>query len=477
MRSVIIHRRFGLTLAMVLALVVCLPVEAAMSAKYVFLFIGDGMAIAQRVAAENFSKSQGDGALIMNQFRAHGITTTHANDRFITDSAAATTAMACGVKTNIGVVGLDPAMKPVESMAEKAKKKGMKVGIVSSVSIDHATPAGFYAHQPSRDMYHEISMDLAHSDFDYFAGGGLLDPEGRKSKNPLGNALEVAKQKGYRIVKGKMEFENLKKGAGKVIAFNPRLPDRAALPYAIDTKPTDIELVEFTRKGIELLEGPDGFFLMVEGGKIDWACHANDAATAIKDILALDEAVKAGFEFYKAHPDETLIVVTGDHECGGLSLGIAETRYETNFGILKNQTISFKAFSTEVLSKHKETHSSKARFEDMIPLMKQYFGFDVKGHGPLVLTDDELEELRDAFIRSMSGAKTIVGSANYLRYGEYDPFTAKLTRLLNQRAGLGWTSHTHTGSPVSTSAAGVGAGLFNGFYDNTDVAKKIMSLF
>jgi alkaline phosphatase len=326
-------------------------------------------------------------------------------------------------------------------------------------------------------MYYEIAMDLANSNFDYFGGGGFKDPEGKKSKKPLGNALEVAKQNGYKIVNDKAEFMALEKGAGKVIAYNNRLPDGKALPYAIDTKPTDINLVEFTQKGIELLEGPEGFFMMVEGGKIDWGCHANDAATAIKDTIAFDEAIKAGYKFYEAHPEQTLIVVTGDHECGGLSLGFAGTQYATSFEMLKNQTISFKAFTDEVMKTYKETHIGKANFQDMIPLMKQYFGFEVEGEGPLVLANYELEELRDAFVQSMSGVKVDVGTADYLLYGGYDPFTVKMTHLLNHKAGLGWTSYSHTGVPLSTSAIGVGAETFNGFYDNTDVAKKIISLF
>lgn len=146
-------------------------------ARYTFFFIGDGMAMPQRTAAEMYMSSQKEGSrkstLLMNEFPAQGMTTTHANNRFITGSAAAGTALACGVKTNINYIGVDPDFQTVKTMAEMAKEKGMKVGIVSSVSIDHATPACFYAHQPTRKLYHEIGMDLAKSGFDYFAGGGL----------------------------------------------------------------------------------------------------------------------------------------------------------------------------------------------------------------------------------------------------------------------------------------------------------------
>jgi alkaline phosphatase len=325
-------------------------------------------------------------------------------------------------------------------------------------------------------MYHEIDMELANSGFNYFGGGGFKDPEGKKSKNPQGNALEVAKKNGYTIVSNKEAFMALTKDSGKVIAYNDHLPDSMALPYVMDTKLTDITLPEFTKKGIEFLDGPDGFFMMVEGGKIDWACHANDAAAAIKDTLAFDEAIKLAYDFYKAHPEETLILVAGDHECGGLSLGFAGTQYKSTFELLKHQTISFKAFTDEIMKKYKETHTAKASFEDMIPLMKEYFGFEVTGEGDLVLTSFELEELKDAFVQSMSGVEVEGGTSDYILYGGYDPFTVKLTHLLNQKAGLAWTSYSHTGIPLSISAVGVGAESFNGFYDNTDLAKKLMTI-
>jgi len=449
-------------------------------AKYVFFFIGDGMGIAQRTAAEMYVSSQEESAkgvsLIMNEFPAQGVTTTHANNRFITGSAAAATALACGVKTNINYVGMDPSLQPVETMAEMAKKKGMKVGIVSSVSIDHATPACFYAHQPTRKMYHEIDMELAKSGFEYFGGGGLKDPTGKKSKKPLGDVFQVARENGYSIVDNRRDFLALTKDSGKIIAYNKNLPDGMALPYDMDNTSEDITLAEFTKKGIELLDNPEGFFMMVEGGKIDWACHANDAVASIKDTLAFDGAIRVAYDFYKQHPEETLIVATGDHECGGLTLGFAGTAYESYFEILKHQKTSFQVFTDKIMAEYKKTHAGKAQFEDMIPLLKDYFGLEVAGEGQLVLKDYELNELKRAFIQSLAGVIINQGTADYLLYGGYDPFTVQITHILNHKAGLGWTSYSHTGVPVTTSAIGVGAETFNGYYDNTDVAKKIMAV-
>lgn len=450
------------------------------AARYTFFFIGDGMATSQRTAAEMYMSSHKEGSkkdlLLMNQFPAQGMTTTHANNRFITGSAAAGTALACGIKTNINYIGVDPDFQTVKTMAEMAKEKGMKVGIVSSVSIDHATPASFYAHQPTRKMYHEIDMDLAKSGFDYFAGGGLKDPTGKKSKKPLGDALRAAKKNGYRIVENRRQFTALTKRSGKVIAYNKNLPDGQALPYHMDNTSEDISLAEFTKKGIELLDNSKGFFMMVEGGKIDWACHANDAVASIKDTLAFDEAIRVAYDFYEKHPGETLIVVTGDHECGGLTLGFAGTAYGSHFDILKRQKISFKVFTNKIMAEYKKTHAGKAQFEDMIPILKKYFGLEAAGEGQLALKDYELAEIRKAFIQSMAGVKINKGTADYLLYGGYDPFTVKITHILNRKAGLAWTTYSHTGVPVLTSAIGVGAETFNGYYDNTDVAKKLMAV-
>ena len=452
-------------------------VQAAESPKYVFLFIGDGMGIPQRMATDLFLETAGKEKLLINRLPAYGVTTTRSANSLITDSSSAATAIATGVKTNDGYVGVDTEFKPLETIAEMLKKKGMKVGIVTSVSMDHATPASFYAHQASRNSYYEISLDMTKSGFDYFGGGAFQDPDGKKSKNPVGNAYDAAKENGYTVVTGKEAFAALTKEAGKVFAYNERLDRSKALPYSIDTKSEDITLAEFTQKGIELLDNPNGFFMMVEGGKIDWTCHANDAATAVYDVVAFDNAVKKAYAFYEAHPDDTLIVVTGDHETGGLTIGFAGTQYASFFELLKGQKISFDEFTEAVFKEYKQANVGKSvNFDDMIPLLKEHFGLEVSGEGDLVLKDYELAELKEAFVQSMSGVKVNAGTIDYLLYGSYDPFVVKITHILNQKAGLGWTTYSHTGVPVGTSAVGISSEVFNGFYDNTDIAKKLMTI-
>jgi len=446
-------------------------------AKYVFLFIGDGMGIPQRTAAEKFAGKR----LLMDTFPAQGITTTYAADRFITGSAASATALACGQKTNIGMIGMAPDQRHVRSIAEMARDQGMKVGVISSVSIDHATPAAFYAHVKTRGQYYDIAIALAESGFDFFGGGGIKDPTNKKknSTSYKGDALEIAREKGYNLITNKSDFMKLARGSGKVLAWNSKLPDGKALPYAIDSLPEDITLQEFTAKAIELLDNQNGFFLMVEGGKIDWACHANDGTTSIKDTLAFDNSIREAVNFAKKHPHETLIVVTGDHECGGLTLGWSGTHYESYFDILRNQTISFQRFSDEILKDYKARCMGKCSFEDVKPMITKSFGLKFQGcpkDDHLVLEDYQIAMLKESYYRSILGDKvTSKDPTTSLLYGGYEPLAVTITHILNNKAGLGWTSYKHTGVPVSTSATGIGAEIFNGYYDNTDVAKKIMS--
>jgi alkaline phosphatase len=467
--------RFGrAALALAVFLAVALTAQAADKPKYVFMLIGDGMGLPQRRAAAQFAKKE----MLMQSFPAQGITTTHAADRFITGSAASGTAMSCGQKTNIGVVGMDPELRPTKTIAEMAKEKGMKVGIVSSVSIDHATPASFYAHVPARGQYYDIDVALAKSGFDYFGGGGLKDPNNERDNATeyVGNALELAKKNGYQVVTDKDAFMKLKPGK-KVLAYNEWLQNSGALPYQIDTREQDISLSEFTKKGIELLDNPNGFFMMVEAGKIDWACHANDGASAIRDTLEFDKAISAAYDFYKKHPDETLVIVTGDHECGGLTLGFAGTKYGSNFELLKHQKVSHQKFADEIIPAFKKGEDRS--FEAMKPIITDSFGlqFGTGGASDLQLAQHEIEELEEAFLRTMAGVEIRAKDPRtYLLYGGYDPLTVKITHILDQKAGLAWTSYKHTAVPVATCAVGAGSETFNGFYDNTDIALKTMDL-
>jgi alkaline phosphatase len=443
-------------------------------AKYVFYFIGDGLAMPQINSAEIF-KGTMNGNNPMNRatlnfgaFPHQGMQTTHSANTFITESAAAGTALATGHKTNNDVLGMDPGKTvKYKTMAELAKEKGLKVGIVTSVSLDHATPAAFYAHEPTRKNYYEIGQAMVASGFDYFAGGGLLAPTGpRKDK---ANVLDIARQQGYKVVNSKEGIAGLDKTSGKVIAINPVLAAEQALEYEIDRN-DQLSLADFTRKGIELLDNPNGFFLMVEGGKVDWAAHANDAATTIRDVLSFEAAISEALKFYAKHPDETLIVVTGDHETGGMSIGFAGTEYQTFYSKIGKQKLSFEEFDKQIKAYRQATAAADATLADWLPVLAEQFGLDE-------LTAYEKSRLEEALAASLSEPKKRSKDVQgYLLYGSYEPFSVTVTHILNQRAGIGWTTYAHTGVAVPVFAQGTGGALFQGYYDNTDVAKKIMSI-
>jgi len=445
-------------------------------AKYVFLFIGDGMAMPQVSSAEVFSTARSSQDITVtklgfSKFPVTGLTTTYDAGSFITDSASAATAIASGNKTLNGVINMDVGKtQKFKPITEYVRDKGMKVGIVSSVTLNHATPASFYAQAPSRSNYYDIAVQLAKSDFDYFGGGSILQRTGKG--NDQQDAVELAKANGFTYIDTKDDFNALKPGSGKVIAVSPRLQDDGTMPYDIDRKPDELSLADFTKKGIELLDNPKGFFMMIEGGKVDWACHANDAGAVIHDVLAMDAAVRAAIDFAAKHPNETLIVVTGDHETGGLTIGFAGTQYETFFDKVALQKRSYVAFGDEVLDPYKaNTPAAGAKLADLLPAIKESFGIDINA-----LSAFQKEQIEFAFQRSMNNEQERpFAEDRYLLYGGYDPLTIKLTQMMNQTAGIGWTSYAHTGVPVPTFASGVHQEIFGGYYDNTDMFRKLAS--
>lgn len=450
-------------------------VVSAASPKYVFLFIGDGMSTPQRMIADEFSRATGKGPLAMNALPFQATTRTCSADSLVTDSAAAATAIACGKKTNNHYSGVDPNGRPLESCAVVAKKAGRKVGIVSTVTITHATPAGFYAHRKNRGDLYGIALDLANSDFDFFAGGGLDSKfNDKRHREYVGDAYEYAEKKGYRIVKTKDEFMSLKPSDGKILT---RFRD-GALDNAIDIRDAkDPTLAEIVTKAIQMLDNKKGFFLMAEGGRVDWAGHANDAATNLREVLALDDAVKVALAFQKKHPNETLVIVTGDHETGGLSMGFSDTGYAIYPKQLANQTMSVGVFDEKVAALFKE--KKHLSFSDVKPLVVDAFGFRFpdSSAGAIKLSKSDVKELMEAFDHDVAFHQSKVqenskydGEKRYL-------FGGACRLVMSHKCGLGWSSGAHTAMPVLTTAKGVGAELFSGFIENCGIATRIKSFY
>jgi len=455
----------------------------AQGPKYIFMFIGDGMGTTQISAAQLYKNTLGkpEGSkLNMLTFPVQGMTTTYSAYSFITDSAAAGTALATGYKTISGVISMDPSLSIVlETLAERAKALGRKVGIISSVSIDHATPAAFYAHQESRSSYYEISRQLVESGFDFFGGGSVRNPTGKYGDQE--NIFDYATENGYKVIRTQSDydaFDALAKTAEyeKVWVINEDIAGGSTMYYALDKKDT-FDLADITKTAIDYLDNDNGFFIMVEGGKIDWACHANDAASAIMDTLDFDEAIKEAMAFYSKHPNETLIVVTADHETGGMTIGSNGVTDDLKPELISYQNVSYDRFTTHVNQlKKKERLVS---FEnDLMPVVENAFGLSLDSRNPtnpdMILSAYEVKQFKKAFETFINGDPST--EETHLLYAGYNPIAITCTHILNQKAGFGWTVFSHTGVPVATYALGNGQELFSGSYDNTDIAKKLFSL-
>ena len=416
--------------------------------KYLFLFIGDGMSIPQRMTGEEFARTQGM-KLVMNSMPYTATTRTSSANSFVTDSAAAATAIACGTKTLNGRIGLDKEGNRLESMAEVAKKAGYKVGIITSVNLNHATPGGFYGHRKSRGEGYNIGLDLVASGFDFFAGGKLFSTNDTKNPNYKGDIYDLARKAGYKVVKGAEGLKSLTPADKKVLM---RASSGRITP-AIDGGDPGANLHDMVTKGIELLDNPNGFFMMVEGGAIDYAGHANEPAENLRELLALDKAVQVAVDFAGKHPEETLIVVTGDHETGGMLMGFAGGGHKFAIERLAHQKVSIGRFGHILKEKNKE---KKLTFEETKPLLTEYFGFQFTGDSPMKLTEKEIKILEDAFAKNKL------------------PRAAR--QVLSGKAGVSWSTGGHTAQPVLTTAMGCGAENFTGFIENTDISKKFKAL-
>lgn len=307
-----------------LALIPILSTAQEQKAKYVFYFIGDGMGFNHVSLAEYWlGYTQGvfdSRPLSFSQFPVLGWAVTHSESNLITDSAAAGTALSTGTKTKNGMLGTAPDSSALESIAYKIHDAGYKVGISSTVGINHATPGAFYGHSASRSDYYSIASEIPSTGFEFFAGGGAIESNGEDGDET--SVYEAIEDSGYVIAEGMDDFADKKDEAGKMMLLQKNGRLKTELPYAIDMKDTDMTQADLVSASIDFLYDEDcpGFFIMSEGGKIDWASHGNDTKAVILETLSLSDAVAEAVEFYNAHPDETLIIVTADHETGGLTL-------------------------------------------------------------------------------------------------------------------------------------------------------------
>ena len=461
------HRRLLSTIAVLLCLSLSIMAKAP---KYVFYFIGDGMGLNQVVATQYYLRScrgeLGITPLGFAQFPYTGIATSYSASSDVTDSAAGGTALSTGHKTYNGAIGVDVDGRAVTSIAELAHRSGARVGIATSVTINHATPASFYAHQPSRNDYYEIGTQLAASGFEFFAGGDFAEKV-NPSDPSAPHLYNITREAGYAIVRGYDEYEALSADADKVLLIQKADMVEEALPYAIDAREGDLTLTQVTTAAIDHLydkRHKEGFFLMVEGGKIDYACHANDAATVLREVVDFDRAIGVAYDFYLQHPKETLIIITADHETGGMTLGNGS--YALNFKALQAQQVSQPGFS-RIVNRMRHESRDNVTWEQMQEALRANFGF----WDTVPLSERDEQALRSEYERSFQGDRN-VKMAESLYYRD-EPIAALAVRILNRIAMVSWPVGSHTAAYVPVFAIGNGAERFCGQMDNTDIPKRI----
>lgn len=413
--------------------------------KNVILMIPDGMSTDGVTLARWYN---GGKALNLDSM-ASGLVRTYSSDAPIADSAPAGTAMATGFKSHTGFVGVLPDVnsmpglktlnladkrKPVATILEAAKLDGKATGVIATSEIMHATPADFTAHDPSRKNYDSISEQQVYQNIDVVIGAGskFFEKENRKDNE---NLIPVIEGK-YQYVTTPQEFNNVT--SGKLWAmFNP-----SALAYDFDREPSkEPSLAEMTTKAINLLsQDEDGFFLVVEGSKIDWAAHANDPVGVISDVLAFDEAVGAALNFARSNGN-TLVIAATDHGNSGISIGSSAT--DSNYD---KMPLSAFIDPLKKASLTGEGIASKLNADrsNVVDVMAQYFGIND-------LTAEEIEAIKN----------TKDGSMNYT-----------VGPMIGKRANIGFTTTGHTGEDVTLYVyAPANLSQLTGTVENTDIAK------
>ena len=449
-----------------------LTLSAQGKAKYVFYFIGDGMGVNQVNAAETYLGALqgriGIQPLCFPSFPYSAFVNTQSATNGVTDSAAGGTALACGQKTKNGTLGmLKDLTTSVSSIADWARQSGAAVGITTSVAIDHATPAAFYAHVKERHEQYTIGKQLVESANDFYAGSDFTIPT--DPEYPNGPTLyEEANAKGFTISRGYADYQKRAANAKKMFLLQSEeasKADRYSIPYALDRKDGDLTLTDITRAGIDFLmkkQGEkNGFFMMIEGGKIDWACHANDLAF-IPELIDMDNAVKVAYDFYKQHPDETLIIVTADHETGGIVL--SRGLYEINLAAVGNQRITIEKLGKELHKMH-DVKGDKLLWDDVKTFLADNFGFWDK----ISLTDEQTQRLESSFKKIMDGTS----KDQRTLYQNDDELAVTVRSIMSECAQVGWHVTSHSNGYVPCFAIGVGAEQIHGRIDNTEIPKIV----
>ena len=438
--------------------------------KYVFYFIGDGMGVNEVIGTNLYNQANGQGNVNFTGFPVVNFITTVSANSLVTDSSAAGTALASGTKIDNGVVGVDPDGNWTGNLTEWAHAAGYGTGVATSVGVNHATPASFVAHTASRNGYEEISLQMIDSPVDFMAGATFLTNRG--SGHDAAYFEHKADSAGIAIFKGPAAIRGIDVTKPRVLCLSAKAED--SIPYAIDRKEDDTRLADFTDAGIRYLEaryGKKGFFFMIEGGKVDYAGHGNDAATCFQEVNDMAESVDLALAFLARHPKQTLIVITADHETGGLMLGSG--RYEMHPDRLLRQHASVDALTDQFRAKFfPEGQPFKTPTWDAV---KAFFAEEVGMWGDVQVSERVEKDLKDIYDQTFGkGGDRNLSEENL--YSSNFQIVADVVRALDRAAGYQWSFGSHSGSPVGLYVTGACAEEFNTVKDNAEIAPLIAKL-
>lgn len=432
----------------------CLSVLADDAPKYVFYYIGDGLGMQPLMTAQAYNRDilKNEKPLLMLQFPVASWAMTYSASSPITDSAAAGTALSTGYKTGNGMLGVTPDTVPVTSVARTLKDMGYGVGIITSVYADDATPGAFYAHVASRGMFYDIDVQAAKSGYDFIGGAGmkgLVDYEGNPTDIPV-----IMSENGVQLVRG---IDGIKEiNSEKVVLLSEEGRPNYNIGYTIDSIPGALTLPLITETCLNHLkkQSPDKFFMMVEGGNIDHALHANDAGAAIMEILNFNDALKVAYDFYLQHPDETLILVSADHDTGGMS------HVKDGLGVYRYVKVSKEEFSNYCMGIIRSRMIYT--WDDMKEYLTENFGL----FSHIRLNNEKEEALKKRFDETFEQRNS---ADQETLYASFNAFAVAVFDIINNAAGTMFTTTGHSGNPVPVFAVGVGSDKFKGVNNNTDL--------
>ena len=438
--------------------------------KYVFYFIGDGMGVNEVIGTNLYNQANGQENVNFTSFPVVNFITTVSANSLVTDSSAAGTALATGVKIDNSAVGLTPDGTPTSNLTEWAHAAGFGTGVATSVGVNHATPASFVAHTKSRSSYEEIALQMIDAPVDFMAGSTFLVQ--RNTGHDAAYFEHKADSAGITIYKGPGAIQGIDFSKPRVLCLSAKAED--SIPYAIDRKEDDTRLADFTDAGIRYLEaryGKKGFFFMIEGGKVDYAGHGNDAATCFQEVNDMAQSVDLALTFLARYPKETLIVITADHETGGLMLGSG--RYEMHPDRLARQHASVDALTDQFRAKFfPEGQPYKTPTWDAV---KAFFAEETGMWGDVEVSERVEKELKDIYDQTFGkGGDRNLSESNL--YSVNFRIVADVIRALDRAAGYQWSFGSHSGSPVGLYVTGACSEAFNTVKDNAEIAPLIAKL-